>query len=109
MVILTAGVYSFMPLIDGDVPIPVWYPRESFKAYCQFYEILWMCVFPPAILAIDVILMGLMHLMAAQIKTLNYNLCCVTDRNPDYDVEIQEKQVQENLKICIRHHLAISE
>ncbi|KAK9737210.1 hypothetical protein QE152_g10875 [Popillia japonica] len=44
--------------------------------------------------------------MATQIKTLNYNLRNVTDRNPDHDFEMQEKQVQDRLRICIRHHLA---
>ncbi|KAK9737207.1 7tm Odorant receptor [Popillia japonica] len=47
--------------------------------------------------------------MATQIKTLNYNLRNVTDRTPDHDFEMQEKQVQDRLRICIRHHLAISD
>nr|AKC58539.1 odorant receptor 4 [Anomala corpulenta] len=104
-----ASVYSLMPLLSGDLSIPIWYPSESFKLYCQLFEIVCIWTIAASLLSIDVIIMGLIYFMSAQINTLNYNLRNATDRNPDYDAGTQEKQVQDNLRICIRHHLAISE
>nr|AKC58558.1 odorant receptor 23 [Anomala corpulenta] len=111
MTIFIATLYSLMALINGNLPIPLWCPSivlDMFNPYYQLYEVLCIWV-TTATISTDLILIGLLYLMSAQIKTLNFNLRNVTDTNPDYDAERQEKQVQDNLRISIRHHLAISD
>ncbi|KAK9737177.1 7tm Odorant receptor [Popillia japonica] len=97
-----------MPLIDGKLRVPIWYPGESFKLCFRIYEIvcIWMTI--ATILSTDLLIAGLIHMMSAQMQILNYNLRNITERNSDHDLVVQEKKVQDNLRRCIRHHIAIS-
>ncbi|KAK9737206.1 7tm Odorant receptor [Popillia japonica] len=92
MVCITFLLYGVFPVMIGEIPIPI----------CI---LILSCSYP----GIELILFGLFYLMSAQLDTLNYNLTHSTRRNAEDNLQGEELKIQDRLKCCIEHHLAIIE
>nr|AKC58541.1 odorant receptor 6 [Anomala corpulenta] len=107
MVFITFVLYGVFPVISGEIPIPIWYPADCPKFYVQIFEVISILILSCSYPGIELVLFGLFYLMSAQLDTLNYNLTNSTQWNGEDNREVQEEKIQDRLKCCIEHHLAI--
>nr|AKC58552.1 odorant receptor 17 [Anomala corpulenta] len=99
--------YTICPILDGDIwAIPIWVPLTdgSPKLIYQAYEALCFMSLASVEPALDLIPVGFISTMAAQLDILNDNLKHSADKNED---ELEEGKIRKRLAKCVKHHLAI--
>nr|AKC58563.1 odorant receptor 28 [Anomala corpulenta] len=110
MSLTTCACYILCPILDGDVwAIPLWIPFTDGDPtiYYQLYESICFLSLASAHPSFDMLVIGFLNIMAAQLDILNDNLMNSTDRNEDEDFEVQEAKIKSRLRKCVIHHLAI--
>ncbi|KAK9737178.1 7tm Odorant receptor [Popillia japonica] len=102
--------YTICPILDGDIwAIPIWVPFTdgSPKLIYQGYEALCFMSLASVEPALDLIPVGFISTMAAQLDILNDNLKNSTDRSETDELQVQEDKIRRRLAKCVEHHLAI--